>query len=135
MAVLAWKEDYSVKVRRFDDQHRRLIDLVNKLDNALALGKGSAVLSEVLASVTAYAQTHFSDEERIMLQNRFPGFTAHKKEHDQLVASVREFQREVAAGDATVSPGLINFLKSWLLQHIQSVDMQYGPYLSGRGVA
>ena len=135
MALLAWKEDYSVKVRQFDDQHRRLIDMVNKLHDAVKLGKGSGILGDVLSSLAAYTQTHFADEERVMLQNRYPGFTAHKKAHDQLVARVREFQRQVGTGDATVTPGLMNFLKEWLLQHIQGVDMQYGPYLNGKGVA
>ena len=135
MALLAWKEDFSVKVRQFDDQHRKLIELVNKLHDAMKQGKGAQVLNDVLSSLAAYTQTHFSDEERIMLQNRYPGFFEHKRSHDQLVARVRNFQREVEAGSATVSLGLMNFLKEWLLQHIQGVDMKYGPYLNGKGIA
>jgi hemerythrin len=135
MALLAWKEDYSVRVRRFDDQHRKLIDLVNKLHEAMKNGKGTEILGDVLSSLAAYAQTHFSDEERIMLMNRYPGFTDHKRSHDQLVARVRDFQKQVGKGNATVSLDLMNFLKEWLLQHIQGVDVQYGPYLNGKGVA
>ena len=135
MALLAWKEDFSVKVRQFDDQHRKLIELVNKLHDAMRQGKGAQVLNDVLSSLAAYTQTHFSDEERVMLQNRYPGFSDHKRSHDQLVARVRDFQREVEAGNATVSLGLMNFLKDWLLQHIQGVDRKYGPYLNGKGIA
>ena len=135
MALLAWKEDFSVKVRQFDDQHRKLIELVNKLHDAMKQGKGAQVLNDVLSSLAAYTQTHFSDEERVMLQNRYPGFSDHKRSHDQLVARVRDFQREVEAGNATVSLGLMNFLKDWLLQHIQGVDRKYGPYLNGKGIA
>jgi len=79
--------------------------------------------------------THFSDEERIMLENHYPGFFEHKRSHDQLVARVRDFQREVEAGTATVSLSLMNFLKEWLMQHIQGVDRKYGPYLNGKGIA
>jgi len=135
MALLAWKAEYSVNVRQFDDQHRKLIELVNKLHDAMKQGKGSQILNDVLVSLAAYTQTHFSDEERVMLQNRFPGFSVHKKSHDQLVARVRDFQKEVEAGNATVSLSLMTFLKDWLLQHIQGVDMQYGPYLNGKGIA
>jgi hemerythrin len=135
MALLAWKKDYSVKVRQFDDQHRKLIDMVNKLHEAMKLGKGSQVVNDVLSSLAAYTQTHFSDEERLMLYNGYPGYLDHKKKHDQLVSRVRDFQRQVEIGEATVSLGLMNFLKDWLLQHIQVVDMQYGPYLNGKGIA
>ena len=135
MALLAWKEDYSVRVRQFDDQHRRLIEMVNKLHDAVALRKGPKIQSDVLSSFAAYTQTHFSDEERVMMQNRYPGFHAHKKAHDQLVARVRAVQRQIEAGDGAVSPGVMNFLKDWLLDHIQGVDMQYGPYLNAKGVA
>jgi len=135
MALLVWNDSYSVKVRRFDDQHKKLIDLVNQLHEAMKAGKGSAILNDVLGPLAAYTQTHFSEEERLMLYNGYPGYMEHKKAHDQLVAHVRDFQKQVEAGTASVSLGLMTFLKDWLLQHIQGVDRKYGPYLNEKGVA
>jgi len=31
MALMAWDDGYSVKVRRFDEQHKKLMEIVNKL--------------------------------------------------------------------------------------------------------
>ncbi len=135
MALVAWNETYSVKVRQFDDQHRKLIDLVNKLHDAMKNGKGSQILSDVLASLAAYAQAHFSDEERLMRIHGYPGFLPHKKAHDQLVAQVRYFQRQAETDGNTITLGVMIFLKDWLVQHIQGEDVKYGPFMNGKGIA
>jgi hemerythrin len=135
MALLTWNDSYSVKVRQIDDQHRKLFDLINMLHDAMKGGKGSAVARDVLASLTAYTQTHFTEEERLMRDNGYPAYMEHKRAHDQLVARIRDFEKEVASGTASVSLGLMSFLKDWLLQHIQGVDRKYSPFLNAKGIA
>jgi hemerythrin len=135
MALLTWNDTYSVKVRQFDEQHKKLIDMVNKLHDAMKNGKGSMIVNDVLASLAAYAQAHFSDEERLMRLYGYPGFPHHKKAHDQLVAQVRNFQRQAETDKNTITLGVMVFLKDWLVQHIQGEDTKYGPFMNGKGVA
>jgi hemerythrin len=40
MALITWNDGYSVKVKQFDDQHKKLIDMVNELHDAMGIGKG-----------------------------------------------------------------------------------------------
>ncbi|MEW6720442.1 MAG: bacteriohemerythrin [Thermodesulfobacteriota bacterium] len=135
MGLIQWNDEYSVKVRQFDNQHRKLIDIVNQLHDAMKCGKGSQIMNNVLASLAGYTQAHFSEEERLMRLHGFPGFVAHKRAHDQLVERIREFQRQAEADGSAITLGVMVFLKDWLVRHIQGEDVKYGPYLNMKGVA
>ncbi|MBP2675855.1 MAG: Methyl-accepting chemotaxis protein [Deltaproteobacteria bacterium] len=108
MALVAWSESYTVSVRRFDEQHKKLMAMVNRLDDVMMARKGMLLQADVLTSLAAFIQTHFSDEERLMRHYVFPGFVQHKKAHDQMLAQVRVFQRKTETGepDAGAGPGI-----------------------------
>jgi hemerythrin len=135
MALILWNDDYSVKVRQFDEQHKKLIGIVNQLHDAMKSGKGAQIMGDTLSSLAAYTQTHFADEERLMQLHGYPGLISHKKAHSQLVERVRNFQKEAEGGGNVVTQGVMVFLKDWLVQHIQREDAKYGPYLNAKGVA
>jgi hemerythrin len=48
---------------------------------------------------------------------------------------VGNFKQRFAAGDATVAMELMDFLKDWLVNHINGTDRKYVPFLKGKGVA
>ena len=135
MALVAWSESYTVSVRRFDEQHKKLMAMVNRLDDAMMARKGMLLQADVLTSLAAFIQTHFSDEERLMRHYVFPGFVQHKKAHDQMLAQVRVFQRNTETGENAVTRGVMVFFKDWLVQHIREEDIKYGPFMNGKGIA
>jgi hemerythrin len=135
MALVTWQDSYSVNVRQFDDQHRQLFAIMNQLHDAMRGGKGSQVLLEVLASLIAYTQSHFSDEERLMKLHGYSGLAAQKKMHDFFVEKMRNYQRDTESGKGVITLELMNFLKDWLVQHIQREDVKYGPFMAQKGVA
>jgi len=133
--LVAWSESYNVNVRRFDEQHRRLLDMVNRLDEVLAARKGLPIEADALTSLAAYLQTHFVDEERLMRHHVFPGFVLHKRAHDRMLDQVRNFRREMVVDENPISRGIVIFLREWLVQHIRVEDAKYGPFMNGKGVA
>jgi len=134
MSLVTWNTNYSVNVKQFDDQHMKLVDLVNKLHDAMKVGKGSEVIGEVLKSLVAYTQSHFADEERLMKQHGYPDYENHKKEHNQLVMQVQDVNRKVQQGSPALTQSVMLFLRDWLVKHIQGEDKKYGPFLNGKGV-
>lgn len=134
MALLAWNNMYSVKIKQFDNEHKKLIDLINQLHDAMKVGKGSEVLGNVLKSLIDYTSTHFASEERLMKLHNYPDYESHKKEHNMLVMQVLDVQKKLQAGQAPITQNVMNFLKEWLVKHIQGEDSKYGPYLNGKGV-
>jgi len=125
MPLLIWNDKFSVEIEEFDSQHKRLITLVNELHEAMMKGKAEDSLHRVLHELVGYTKTHFAAEERFMQTHRFGGYLAHKAEHDKLTKQVVDFQREFREGKIALSISLLNFLKTWLTEHIMGTDKKY----------
>jgi hemerythrin len=134
MAFYEWGSEYSVGVLRMDMQHKKLIQFLNDLYEALQEGRGRDTLREVLNGLVLYTKTHFAEEEKIMQQYGFPGFEEHSKKHDGMTLKVLEIQKKFNAGEISNPIQITNFLKDWLKKHIMGTDKQYGVYLNQKGI-
>jgi hemerythrin len=133
MGFMAWTDNLSVSVMEIDNQHKRLIDLINNLYDAMKMGKGKDVLSVTLDELAAYSVEHFSAEERYMQKYSYDGYTAHKAEHDAFIQKVTEFKQGFEAGKALLSIEVMNFLRDWTVNHIAEVDTRFGAFLNTKG--
>lgn len=134
MALITWSDSLSVKVKQFDDQHKKLVDMVNQLFDAMKSGKGSQVMGDILKQLIAYTQTHFAAEERLMTQYAYPDYEAHKKEHNALVMQVLDLQKQFQEGKPVLTQNIMTFLRDWLSKHIQGDDKKYGIFFNGKGI-
>lgn len=134
MALITWNENYSVKVKQFDDQHKKLIEMVNELHDSMKVGKGKETLEKILKGLVQYTEQHFSSEERLMKLHGYTGYENHKKEHNQLVMQVLDIQKKYQEGTTMLTQSVMNFLRDWLQKHIQGDDKNYGPFLNSKGV-
>lgn len=134
MALLTWNDKYSVNVKEIDDQHKKLISLLNDLHTAMSAGKGKSVLSEVLNKLIEYTAYHFSTEEKYMVQFGFPGYSKHRAEHVDFVKKVKDFDQQFEAGQSTVTIELIKFLNNWVTGHISGTDKQYSQFFNQKGL-
>jgi len=129
-----WSDDYNVNIREIDSQHRRLFELVNELHDAMSQGQGSKLLGDILNNLLHYTKMHFSTEERYMSTYKYPGFMAHKAEHDELTKTVVDFVESYRNGKALISIQLMNFLINWLKNHILATDKKSGSFLISQDV-
>lgn len=134
MAFFAWSDSYSVGVQSIDDQHKKLIQLTDDLFSAMKTGKGNEQVGGIVSSLIDYTLTHFAYEEKAMQAANYPGYLQHHKLHEDLVKKVKEFQAKFQTGNTMLSVDLLNFLKTWLINHIQGDDKKYLPYLVAKGI-
>lgn len=134
MALITWKEAYSVNITEIDNQHKKLIELINNLHDAMITGKGKEEISKTLRGLVNYTLTHFAMEEKYFDQYDFPGSEAHKKQHRNLVEQVAALQKKHESGERVLTIDVMNFLRDWLNDHIIGSDKGYGPYLNSKGV-
>ncbi len=125
MSFMNWEEKYSVKNPEMDNQHKKLIVLINQLHDAMKTGKGKEEIGKILNSLADYTKNHFTAEEKMMQSIQFDNFDDHKKEHTQLLQQVTELINRFDNGDALPVIEVMNFLKSWLVDHIMKEDMRY----------
>jgi methyl-accepting chemotaxis protein len=133
--LMKWGPQYSINVRMFDDQHKRLIDMVNQLNDAMNSGKGFDVLKTILGGLVEYTVTHFDDEERILTKNNYPDLAAHKKEHEALKKTAGELMQKFNGNSNALSSEVMVFLKNWLVTHIQGSDKKYAQFLNSKGIS
>lgn len=126
---MKWSESFSVGHPGIDAQHKKLVSLLNELCAAMGSGRSSAVLGTILEQLVNYTKEHFLAEEAVMKECAFPGFVAHKAEHDALAGKILKLQAELRAGTVGISIELLDFLKEWLTHHILESDKKYAPFV------
>jgi hemerythrin len=134
MALLDWNDGFSVNVAEIDNQHRKLIAMINDLNAAMKEGKGKDVLAKTIGDLFAYAGNHFATEEKYFDKFAYPAASSHKLEHANFVKKVSEFKNGFDAGRLVLTVEVMNFLKEWLQNHIQGTDKKYGPFFNDRGL-
>jgi len=124
MAMMEWNETLKLGHSMIDNDHQKLVGLINALGDAMSMGKGSNVAGNVLNELINYTRTHFAMEERLMTLHNYPAAAAsvHRAEHIKLVQEVVDFQNKFNAGTAVISVALLHFLMEWLTHHILESD-------------
>jgi hemerythrin len=135
MALIVWSNDLSVNIHSIDEQHKKLVALVNNLNDAMSSGKGQQIMGKILDDLVAYTKTHFATEERLMTTHTYPGYLIHKKEHDNLTQQVVSLHQDFKEGKPVITVALTSFLKDWLGKHIKGTDQKYSPFLINKGVS
>jgi hemerythrin len=128
---IEWRESLAIGVPEIDRQHKELLSRFDSLLNACKAGKGIDELQKLLGFLDEYVISHFSDEEGIQRNHRFPGYAAHKSEHDGFIARLNALKDEINAHGAAVHHVIEtnNLLLKWLIHHIAKVDGELGAYL------
>ncbi len=123
MAYLHWSSDMDTGIAIIDSQHQRIVDYLNKFDDAKDSGNRETV-NFVLNELVDYTLTHFAFEEELQAKAGYPFLKAHKRVHDIFTKRVEEFQQRAASGE-DVAPELLSMLKIWLVNHIKGDDADY----------
>jgi hemerythrin-like metal-binding protein len=131
---LLWKDEYSVGIDSIDQQHKKLINLINHLQTAIDYSTGEEFERDALDELVDYTKTHFTYEEGLMRDNDYPDFAAHKEQHEKMFEKVREVLKEYEKDQDTAMSNAVEYLKDWLINHINGTDKQYSSYLIGKGV-
>jgi hemerythrin-like metal-binding protein len=132
--ALQWSASLSVGVVEIDNQHKKLIQMLNELNDGMRSGKGAAAIGPVLTHMIEYATTHFSFEEKLFDIHGYPGTASHKIEHNNFVKKVVDFKKQFDNGTAMLSIEVMNFLTDWLKNHIMRTDKSYTSFFNAKGV-
>jgi hemerythrin len=133
MRRIQWRDGMSVDRGMIDEDHRHLIDIINRFAGYMARGGGDAAGAlDILSALKFYAATHFEREERLQRLAEYPESERHHHEHQGLVATLHDIiarTRAIGAGDASaVADELSLLLRRWLMEHIIQLDLRMKPY-------
>lgn len=134
MAAINWTDDLSVRISSIDEQHKRLINLINDFYENIRLKTPKEKISDLIKEMKEYTVFHFSAEEKYFRQYNYPGYLKHKEEHDDFVRKVLDFEERYKSGKMLLSVEITNFIKEWVSHHICHTDKMYSDFLIQRGI-
>ena len=113
-----------------DNEHRELIKAVNQLLEACSKGQGRASMDPTIRFLNNYVEQHFSHEEQLQQQNRYPGFVPHKAFPTQYKKTLRDITSNISQTGPTVAElGKLNGHIGVLISHIRTEDKKLGAFL------
>lgn len=133
--MITWTDAMGVGVQKVDDQHKQLVEQINKLHTAMMERRGAEVVGSTLEFLKNYAITHFATEEGLMRVYAYPNYEAHKKLHDDFKVDFLKLAKEITDNphSSMVTLEVENRLSTWLVNHIKRVDKDTFKFLSEKG--
>lgn len=129
--VVSWQPALSVNISFIDKQHQYLINLINRVHNAIEESDAAEVV-EALLDMQKYGQVHFKEEEELMRCHGYPGLEKHIELHQGFIRKTEQFIDEIEKTPLAVSTEMSHYLMDWLVKHIRTVDADYGRYIAAR---
>ena len=123
MSLMIWQDSLDPGIEVIDDQHRRIVAMINQLHQAQT-GASALAVGEVLDELVDYTLSHFAFEEELMEEAGYPFCAAHKRVHEAFARRVSEMRMRFEAGGDVVAE-LQGMLSRWLFNHIRNDDKAY----------
>lgn len=123
--MIEWKDKYSVGISIIDEEHKKLIGIMNAAIMANQHSNNIDEITKLLKELTMYALKHFSTEESYMAEFNYPEFQNHKQEHHDFSNKAISYCNRVIEGDYQIANDIFEYLKQWLVNHIQITDKKY----------
>ncbi|HEY5513576.1 MAG TPA: bacteriohemerythrin [Geomonas sp.] len=134
MAIVEWSSDLSVGISKIDGQHLKLIEMMQQLHEAIREDQAADLIEDTIVNLFNYAQIHFATEEKLFRQHQYPEEKLHELEHAKFITKAFEFREKFDAKRPGLNLELLNFLSSWILNHIEITDKRYTKHLNRCGV-
>ncbi|MER2512560.1 MAG: bacteriohemerythrin [Nitrosomonas ureae] len=133
--IFPWNDNFETGITEIDDQHKRLVNLLNSLVSHLAFQAEAPELNSVFEQLKDYTLVHFRDEEAIW-EAEFAGdpwFDGHKHTHSSFIEEVLRLKAEenVKPLDDVISD-IVGVLTHWLALHILDSDKRLAKVVLAR---
>ena len=128
---LTFSNAHLVGVQEIDDQHRQLVQMVNRINQSIVKKFEARLIEGAFQELLDFTRLHFATEQRLMLQHGYAESTSHLHEHMQLLHKLGDLATQTDQGNDLL---ILQTIKDWLMGHIQHADKPLGAFLVSRGV-
>ncbi len=125
MPKVEWKPTYNTDINEIDDQHKKLIEVINELYDCMEHKTKRGSTDKIFSQLFEYAETHFATEEKYMKQFNFDKYEDHVIEHKYFKKHLNDLKEKYPTCSERTIIELLNFLKDWFLNHVIDIDKEY----------
>jgi len=135
MAEIEWDNSLSIGVKLIDEQHKMLIQRLSDLSRAIEMSQGEVRTVTTLDFMVDYTDFHFTAEEKLMMEQNYPGLEHQKQQHAEFKGHLKQLVEDFEEEGSTkaLSTSINVFLLNWLTKHIKGVDFKFGEFLNEKG--
>lgn len=124
--TIAWGRDLEIGIPVIDADHKVLVSLLNQVFDTVGDNEEKATLGSVLNSLVEYTEYHFLREERLQEVAGYPGLDDHRAQHRILAGQVMDIRSRFQEDpDSVHGAEVLDFLRTWLVDHIKGHDFAY----------
>ena len=134
MRMIEWKDSYSVGIKAFDEEHKRLFEILNQITALFEVEDPKKLIAESLKDLESYTKIHFKSEEDLFNKYAYYNTDEQIKEHRFFMAKIDEFRKKYNASDMNVKLDMLEFLADWIMAHTQGIDKDYRNFFHNRGI-
>jgi hemerythrin len=134
--ILMWTDNLSVGIKYFDEDHKRIVRMINELHDAILRVDASGQIAEdeieiALHRLENYFQYHCIQEEVFMLKIAYPEIEVHKQLHRAFFEKVSAISQAFRGSRSPMHANeLMQFIYEWLTDHIHITDKKYADYFA-----
>lgn len=132
MAYFEWADDLVIDGGAIDEDHKKLVALVNRLHDATSEGRGMEVVDQLLQELIEDTTEHLRREEAQMVAVGFPDLERHKLGHQRFMTELHALQSRLQGGSMAVAAQLSALLRDWLSLHIRRGDKELLRFIQSR---
>ncbi|MBN2087364.1 hemerythrin family protein [Candidatus Peregrinibacteria bacterium] len=125
MTCIIWEKEHELGIKEIDEQHKKLIEIMNHLCETINSGKENYFVDEILDDLRDYAMAHFQTEEKYFIEFKYEDAEEHRKQHNKFFSALKLFKRDLDIGEEHVAKELTEFLENWLFNHMMKYDKKY----------
>jgi hemerythrin-like metal-binding protein len=129
MPLIEWDEErYGVDIDAIDRLHKKLIELLNELNETLVGTESDLLPEEAVSEVREHTALLFAEEERLMKEIGYPRYETHIQDHADFSNTLQQMAEELSEGHFLLRTKLMQGLKTWLEKHITEADQDYSNF-------
>ena len=129
---IEWSKDLSVGVDEIDEDHLKLIAIVNRFHEAYVSGADKSAMLATLTEIADYSGWHFDHEENVMRRFGFPHLERHAGQHSDLLNRMDQILVDFEVGKSELSEDLFEFLRNWIVIHLKTEDRELGEWVRSK---
>lgn len=127
---MKWNDEYSIGIVEIDEQHKKLFELSEILNEATEINE----IKDILLFLEEYMQFHFNTEESMMRKYNYELIEEHKKLHDDLKEEVTGYIELYFLGNYSFIEELEEVVQEWIYEHILEEDRKYKEFFKNKHI-
>ncbi len=129
MVKIKWSERFCVNMKEIDEPQKQIVERINIIVDAINSSVDQRETYEMISDLTDFVRHRFSLEEKCMVENHYPDYLSHRKDHREFIRRIIAFRKTFTEECHDSNDDFIKMMEEWLNHHTEEWNSRYVPFL------